>query len=356
MTTDLIGLSAEEMAREVEAMGEKPFRAKQLWHWIHNRGVCDFSEMTSLAKGLRAALAEKGYVVGRPETMKEMNSSDGTRKWLFRFADGKEIETVYIPEEDRGAVCVSTQAGCPNKCAFCRTGSQGFQRNLSAAEIVQQFAATKDSYKEWGTPPAGESRLLSNIVVMGMGEPLLNYENTKKALQIIMHPDGMAISKRRITLSTSGIAPLIPNVARDLGVKLAISLHAPTDEVRDRIMPINRKYPLSELMAACREFQAHEGRLQYITMEYVMLDGVNDSEADARELMRLVKGLAVKFNLIPFNEWEGSGFKCSPRKRIERFAEILSSKNYAAPIRSSRGKDIMAACGQLKSAAQKKEI
>lgn len=355
MTVDLTGMTREEIAAELIAFGEKPFRAKQLWHWIHNRGVTDFSQMTSLAKELRASLAQKGYVVGRPEAVRTLDSEDGTRKWLFRFGDGREVETVYIPEDDRGAVCISTQVGCPNKCAFCRTGSQGFVRNLTAAEIVQQFAAAKDSYAEWGTPPAGEPRLLSNIVVMGMGEPLLNYENTKKALKIIMDPEGMAISKRRITLSTSGVAPLIPRIADDLGVKLAVSLHAVTDEVRDKIMPINRKYPLKELMDACRKFQEREGRLQYITMEYVMLDGVNDSDADAHELMRLVKGLAVKFNLIPFNEWEGGGFKCSSRKRIDRFASILASKNYAAPVRSSRGRDIMAACGQLKSAAQKKE-
>lgn len=352
--TDLIGLSREELEAEIKKLGEKPFRAKQLWHWIYNQGKTDFSEMTSLGKDLRRKLADEGYEAGRPEIVRELNSADRTRKWLLRFKDGHEVESVYIPEDDRGAVCISTQVGCPNGCLFCHTGSQKMVRNLTAGEIAVQFMAARDSYGEWPSP-AGEPRFLSNIVVMGMGEPLLNYENVKKGLKIIMDPEGIALSRRRITLSTSGVAPLIPRIAEDLGVKLAISLHAPTNEIRDRIMPINRRYPIEELMAACRAFQAHEGRLQYITVEYVMLDGVNDSEADARELLRVVKGLAVKFNLIPFNEWPGSGFRCSPAKRIEKFARILESRNYAAPIRSSRGQDIMAACGQLKSASRRNE-
>ncbi|MGN0905259.1 MAG: 23S rRNA (adenine(2503)-C(2))-methyltransferase RlmN [Alphaproteobacteria bacterium] len=353
--TDLIGLSREELGAEIEKLGEKPFRAKQLWHWMYNQGKTDFSEMTSLGRELRRKLTDEGYEIGRPEIVRELNSADRTRKWLLRFKDGHEVESVYIPEDDRGAVCISTQVGCPNGCLFCHTGSQKMVRNLTAGEIAAQFMVARDSYGEWPSP-AAEPRFLSNIVVMGMGEPLLNYENVKKGLQIIMDPEGIALSRRRITLSTSGVAPLIPRIAEDLGVKLAISLHAPTNEIRDRIMPINRRYPIEELMAACRAFQAHEGRLQYITVEYVMLDGVNDSEADARELLRVVRGLAVKFNLIPFNEWPGSGFRCSPAKRIEKFARILESRNYAAPIRSSRGQDIMAACGQLKSASKRNEI
>ena len=347
---NLIGLSRAELQSELEKMGEKPFRAKQLWHWIYFQGKRDFEEMTSLGKPLRQKLIDSGYTLNRPEVVREQNAADRTRKWLFKFDDGQSVETVYIPEEDRGAVCLSTQVGCPNGCVFCHTGSQRFTRNLTAGEFVAQFMAARDSYGEWPSP-AGETRLLSNIVVMGMGEPLYNYENVKKALNILSDGDGVAISKRRITLSTSGVAPLIPQLARDLGVKLAVSLHAPTNEIRDKIMPINKKYPLEELMRACKEFQEIGGTRQYITMEYVMLDGVNDSDADARELMRLVKGLAVKFNLIPFNEWRGCPFKCSSGNRIRRFSALLEEHNYAAPVRQSRGQEIMAACGQLKTAA-----
>lgn len=347
---NLIGLSRPELQAELEKLGEKAFRTKQLWHWIYWQGKTDFSEMTSLGKPLREKLENSGYTLNRPQIVRELNASDKTRKWLFKFEDGQSVETVYIPEDDRGAVCLSTQVGCPNGCVFCHTGSQKMVRNLTAGEITAQFMAARDSYGEWPSP-AGEPRYLSNIVVMGMGEPLLNYENVKKALQIIMDPEGIALSRRRITLSTCGIVPVIPQVARDLGVKLAVSLHAPTNEIRDKIMPINRKYPLEELMAACREFQEIGGTRQYITMEYVMLDGINDSEADARELMRLVKGLAVKFNLIPFNEWAGCPFRCSSKTKIEKFAKILESRNYAAPVRQSRGQEIMAACGQLKTAA-----
>lgn len=346
---NLIGLSREELQQEIESLGEKPFRSKQLWHWIYWQGKTDFAEMTSLGKPLRQKLIDNGYSLHRPQVVRELTASDSTRKWLFRFDDGRDIETVYIPEEDRGAVCISTQVGCPNGCKFCHTGSQKLTRNLTAGEIVAQFMAARDSYGEWPSPSL-EPRYLSNIVVMGMGEPLLNYENTKKALKIIMDPEGIAISRRRITLSTSGVVPMIPKVAEDLDVKLAVSLHAPTNEIRDAIMPINRKYPLEELIPACKKFQEIAGTRHYITMEYVMLDGINDSEADARELMRVVKGLAVKFNLIPFNEWKGCPYKCSPMSRIVKFAKLLESHNYAAPIRVSRGQEIMAACGQLKSA------
>lgn len=344
---DLIGLSREDLLAEMTAMGEKPFRVKQIWHWLYNKGVTDFSKMSTLAKPLQARLAEK-YLISRPQVITEKNSMDGTRKWLLRFADGKEVETVYIPEEDRGAVCLSTQVGCQMGCRFCHTGTQGFQRNLTAGEIVGQFLAARDSYGEWPTP-VDETRYLSNIVVMGMGEPLNNYDELVKAMRIIMDGEGLAISKRRITVSTSGIADKIPNLAKDLGVRLAISLHAPNDTIRNQIMPINRKYPLAVLINACKEYQRLCEHRQYITMEYVMLKGINDSPENARELIQLVKGLEVKFNLIPFNPWEGCVFEPSSNNTIHKFAKILEDAYFAAPIRQSRGQDIMAACGQLKS-------
>lgn len=344
---DLIGLSREDLLAEMTAMGEKPFRVKQIWHWLYNKGVTDFSKMSTLAKPLQARLAEK-YLISRPQVITEKNSTDGTRKWLLRFADGKEVETVYIPEEDRGAVCLSTQVGCQMGCRFCHTGTQGFQRNLTAGEIVGQFLSARDSYGEWPTP-VDETRYLSNIVVMGMGEPLNNYNELVKAMRIIMDGEGLAISKRRITVSTSGIADKIPNLAKDLGVRLAISLHAPNDTIRNQIMPINRKYPLAVLINACKEYQRLCEHRQYITMEYVMLKGINDSPENARELIQLVKGLEVKFNLIPFNPWEGCVFEPSSNNTIHKFAKILEDAYFAAPIRQSRGQDIMAACGQLKS-------
>ena len=344
---DLIGLSREDLLAEMEAMGEKPFRVKQIWHWLYNKGVTDFSKMSTLAKPLQARLAEK-YLISRPQVITEKNSTDGTRKWLLRFADGKEVETIYIPEEDRGAVCLSTQVGCQMGCRFCHTGTQGFQRNLTAGEIVGQFLAARDSYGEWPTP-VDETRYLSNIVVMGMGEPLNNYDELVKAMRIIMDGEGLAISKRRITVSTSGIADKIPNLAKDLGVRLAISLHAPNDTIRNQIMPINRKYPLAVLINACKEYQRLCEHRQYITMEYVMLKGINDSPENARELIQLVKGLEVKFNLIPFNPWERCVFEPSSNNTIHKFAKILEDAYFAAPIRQSRGQDIMAACGQLKS-------
>ena len=349
---DLIGLSREELLAEMTAMGEKPFRVKQIWHWLYNKGVTDFSKMSTLAKPLQARLAEK-YLISRPQVITEKNSTDGTRKWLLRFADGKEVETVYIPEEDRGAVCLSTQVGCQMGCRFCHTGTQGFQRNLTAGEIVGQFLTARDSYGEWPTP-VDETRYLSNIVVMGMGEPLNNYDNLVTAMRIIMDGEGLAISKRRITVSTSGIADKIPNLAKDLGVRLAISLHAPNDTIRNQIMPINRKYPLAVLINACKEYQRLCEHRQYITMEYVMLKGINDSPENARELIQLVKGLEVKFNLIPFNPWDGCAFEPSSNNTIHKFAKILEDAYFAAPIRQSRGQDIMAACGQLKSLYHRK--
>ena len=346
---NLVGLARDELAAEMAAIGEKPFRATQLWHWIYNRGVTDFAAMTTLAGPLRQRLAER-YVVLRPRVAREQTSADGTRKWLLAFADGNEAETVYIPEDDRGAVCLSSQVGCTLTCQFCHTGTQLLVRNLTASEIVGQFMAARDSYGEWPSSDDG-GRLLSNIVLMGMGEPLFNYDNVAKALKIIMDGEGIAVSKRRITLSTSGVVPMIRRCGEELAVNLAISLHAVTDELRDRLMPINRKYPLTELMRALRAYPTNNARR--ITFEYVMLKDVNDSLADARELIRLIDGIPAKFNLIPFNKWPGSEFECSDRKVIERFSDELFNAGYSAPIRQPRGTDILAACGQLKSDSQR---
>lgn len=344
---ELVGLSFEDVAAELAALGEKPFRAKQLWHWIYNKGAVDFAKMSSLAKPFQAKLAEH-FTVTRPKIIAEQNSSDGTRKWLMQLADGQCVECVYIPEKDRGAVCVSTQVGCLMGCKFCHTGTQKKTRNLTAGEIVGQFMAARDSYGEWPTP-TDETRMLSNIVVMGMGEPLQNFDNLKTALAILMDGDGIAISKRKITVSTCGIADKIPALA-DWGVKLAVSLHAPNDDIRNQIMPINKKYPLAALMAACREYQRRCDRRQFITMEYVMLKGVNDSIEHAQELIRLVKGLEVKVNIIPFHPWAGCVFEPASNNAMHRFARVLEAAHIASPIRRSRGQDIMAACGQLKSA------
>lgn len=349
---ELIGLSFQDLTAEMVALGEKTFRAKQVWHWIYNRGETDFAKMTTLSKPFQAKLASL-YTITRPKIITEQNSVDKTRKWLMSFADGKEVECVYIPESDRGAVCISTQVGCAQGCRFCHTGTQKMMRNLTAGEIVGQFMTARDSYHEWPTP-TDETRYLSNIVVMGMGEPLANFENLKTALGILMDGDGISISKRKITVSTSGIAPHIPELA-DLGVKLAVSLHAPNDEIRNQIMPINRKFPLKTLIEACRAYQERSERRQFITMEYVMLKGINDQPEHAQELMKLVQGLEVKFNLIPFHPWNGAPFEPSGNNAIHRFSRILEDHYFAAPIRRTRGEDIMAACGQLKSAKGNKD-
>lgn len=349
---ELVGLAFDDLTAEMVAMGEKPFRAKQLWHWIYNKGETDFTKMTTLAKPFQARLAA-AYTVSHPKIITEQNSVDKTRKWLMEFSDGKQVECVYIPEADRGAVCISTQVGCAQGCRFCHTGTQKMMRNLTPGEIVGQFMTARDSYGEWPTP-TDETRYLSNIVVMGMGEPLANFENLKQALRILMDGDGISISKRKITVSTSGLANHISELA-DLGVKLAVSLHAPTDEIRNQIMPVNRKFPLAVLMEACREYQKRSERRQFITMEYVMLKGINDQPEHAYALMELVKGLEVKFNLIPFHYWQGAPFEPSGHNAIHRFAKILEDHYFAAPIRRSRGEDIMAACGQLKSAKGKME-
>ncbi|MEX2297616.1 MAG: 23S rRNA (adenine(2503)-C(2))-methyltransferase RlmN, partial [Dongiaceae bacterium] len=305
----------------------------------------DFDAMTTLAKELRALLADR-YVVGRPMVTVDRRSIDGTRKWLLKFDDQQEVECVHIPEEDRGALCVSSQVGCTLTCKFCHTGTQRLVRNLSAAEIVGQVMLARDALGEWPSPPDG--RQLSNIVMMGMGEPLYNYENVAKALRIVMDHEGIAISKRRITLSTAGVVPMIERAGKELGVNLAISLHAVTDEIRDMIVPINKKYPIAELMRACRDYPGLSNARR-ITFEYVMLKDVNDTPADARALIKLIEDVPAKVNLIPFNAWPGAPFECSDNATIERFSQILFDAGYAAPVRTPRGRDIMAACGQLKS-------
>ncbi len=347
---ELIGLSKTELQEHISRLGEKPFRAKQIWQWIYHKGAKSFEEMSNLSKAFRQKLTEN-FTITRPKIITEQLSKDTTRKWLLEFADGQRIETVYIPEEDCGAVCISTQVGCAVGCTFCHTGSQKLTRNLTTAEIVSQFMIARDVYGEWPTPSNGAPRLLSNIVVMGMGEPLHNAENTLKALQIITDGEGLAISKRRITLSTSGIAPKIPLVASEIGVKLAISLHASNNEIRSRIMPINKKYPIEEVMAACREYQRILTSSRYITFEYLMLKDINDSLEHARELVALMKKykIGAKFNLIAFNPWPGCGYEPSSNNRIHAFSRELEAGGYAAPIRAARGQDILAACGQLKS-------
>ena len=349
---ELVGLSFPEIQKIVADLGEKPFRAKQLWQWIYNKGVIDFDSMTTFSKPLREKLKE-AFQISHPKIVTEQTSTDKTRKWLMEFEDGAKVECVYIPEADRGAVCISTQVGCAQGCRFCHTGTQKLLRNLSAGEIVGQFMAARDSYGEWPTP-TDETRYLSNIVVMGMGEPLYNFDNLKTAVQILMDGDGISISKRKITVSTCGVADKIPALA-DLGVKLAVSLHAPNDEIRNQIMPVNKKFPLEVLMKACAEYQRKVEHRQFITMEYVMLKGINDQPAHAEELINLVKGLEVKFNLIPFHPWEGAPFEPSSNNAMHRFAKILEDHYIAAPIRRSRGEDIMAACGQLKSSHEKKK-
>jgi 23S rRNA (adenine2503-C2)-methyltransferase len=347
---NLIGLDRQALADELAAIGAPAFRTRQLWHWIYHRGATDFAAMTSLAKEFRARLAER-FVVERPTIATAQHSLDGTRKWLLRFGDGQEVETVHIPEEDRGTLCVSSQVGCTLTCKFCHTGTQRLVRNLSAAEIVGQVMTARDQLGEWPSPQDG--RLLSNIVLMGMGEPLYNYDNVAQAMKIVMDGEGIAISKRRITLSTAGVAPMIERCGRELNINLAISLHAVNDELRDRIVPINRKYPLAVLLEACRNYPGLSNARR-ITFEYVMLKDVNDSPAEARELVRLLKGIPAKVNLIPFNPWPGAPFECSTEASIKRFSDIVFDAGYASPVRTPRGQDIMAACGQLKSASIKK--
>ena len=348
--TNLVGLSREALTETFKALGEKSFRAKQVWQWMYHKGARDFASMTDLSKDLRANL-ENHCVISRPTVAREQTSTDGTRKWLVQFDDGQKAETVFIPEEDRGAVCVSSQVGCTLTCRFCHTGTQRLVRNLTSAEIVGQFMLARDSYGEWPTPN-DERRLLSNIVMMGMGEPLYNFDNVATALKIVMADDGIALGKRRITLSTSGVVPEFHRCGAELGVNLAISLHAPDDDTRSVIMPINKKYPLKELMQACRDYPG-ASNARRITFEYVMLKGLNDTPAHARALIKLIKDIPCKFNLIPFNPWPGTPYECSDAATVDTFAQILWDAGFSAPIRTPRGRDILAACGQLKTDSER---
>ena len=347
---NLVGLSRDELARLFEGFGLPAFRARQVWHWIYHRGATGFDRMTTLAKPLRAELDARCAIV-RPVIVNQQLSADRTRKWLLRPPGGGEVETVHIPEEDRGALCVSSQVGCALSCTFCHTGTQPLVRNLSAGDIVGQVLVARDAYDEWPTPQDG--RMISNVVMMGMGEPLLNYDNVAKALTIIMDHEGLSISRRRITLSTAGYVPMIERCGAELGVNLAVSLHAVDDGLRDELVPLNRQFPIAELLAACRDYPAGSNARR-ITFEYVMLDGVNDTPADARELVRLLHGIPAKVNLIPFNPWPGAPYACSPDAAIERFAAIVNRAGYSAPVRVPRGRDILAACGQLKSATERR--
>ena len=346
---DLVGLDREALAAAVAALGEPAFRARQLWSWIYRRGVTDFAAMSDMSKDLRVRLAE-AFVLGRPAVAREQRSADGTRKWLLGLADRREVEAVFIPEADRGTLCVSSQVGCTLTCRFCHTGTQRLVRNLSAAEIVGQIMLARDALDDWRGP--SQDRSLTNLVLMGMGEPLYNFDAVAKAMRIALDGDGLGLSRRRITLSTAGVVPMMQRCGAELGVNLAVSLHAVTDELRDQIVPLNKKYPLHELIQACRDYPGLNNARR-ITFEYVMLQGVNDSPADARELIRLIRGIPAKLNLIPFNPWLGAPYECSPPEAIDRFAAIVMAAGYPSPVRSPRGRDIMAACGQLKSASER---
>ena len=346
---DILGLTAEELETTIRAEGLPAFRARQIWRWVWRHGVSRFEDMTDLARPVREQLSA-GFMVSRPRVSRRMQSTDGTVKWLLRFPDGNEAETVYIPEDDRGTLCISSQVGCTLTCTFCHTGTQKLVRNLTVAEITGQILLAMDELGDW---PAGKpERRLTNIVLMGMGEPLFNYDNVARAMSIAMSGEGVGLSKRRITLSTSGVVPEIDRCGSDLGVNLAISLHAVRDDLRDVLVPINRKYPLETLIEACRNYPSLSNARR-ITWEYVMLDGVNDSDEDARALIRLIRGIPSKINLIPFNPWPGTEYTCSSPERIERFASIVLKAGYASPVRTPRGSDILAACGQLKSASER---
>jgi 23S rRNA (adenine2503-C2)-methyltransferase len=361
----LVGLSRAEIADCLGAIGVAPaqrkMRAQQLWHWIYVRGAQSFDAMSNVSKDLRARLAER-FTLARPEVVVEQISSDGTRKWLLRLPGEHpgerphEVECVYIPETDRGTLCVSSQVGCTLTCAFCHTGTQRLVRNLTPGEIVGQVMVARDRLHDWAdrdTPSGG--RLVTNIVMMGMGEPLYNFEAVRDALLIVSDNEGIGISKRRITLSTSGVVPNIARTGAEIGVSLAISLHAVRDELRDELVPINRKYPIAELLEACRNYPG-ASNARRITFEYVMLKGVNASLDDARRLVKLLKGIPAKINLIPFNPWPGTNYQCSDWETIEKFADYINNAGYASPIRTPRGRDILAACGQLKSETEKLSV
>ena len=361
----LVGLSRVALADALGIVGvperQRRMRVQQIWHWLYVRGVESFDAMTTLSKELRAELAEH-YTLARPEIAAEQISVDGTRKWLLRLpgevADRpNDVECVYIPETDRGTLCVSSQVGCTLSCSFCHTGTQRLVRNLTPGEIVGQIVLARDRLNDWqrAAAPAGtepEKRLVSNVVMMGMGEPLYNFEAVRDALGVVADGDGLSISKRRITLSTSGVVPNIVRAGDEIGAMLAVSLHAVTDELRNELVPLNRKYPLRDLLEACRNYPGLSNARR-ITFEYVMLKGVNDSLADARALVRLIKGIPAKINLIPFNPWPGTKHECSDWDQIEKFSEIIFTAGYASPVRTPRGRDILAACGQLKSETEK---
>ncbi|ALA17538.1 23S rRNA (adenine(2503)-C2)-methyltransferase [Chelatococcus sp. CO-6] len=365
----LVGMTRQELRDSLAALDiperELRMRVGQLWHWIYLRGARDFDVMTTIGKGLRARLAD-AYTLARPEVVTEQVSRDGTRKWLMRmpstgpFDKGAEIECVYIPEVDRGTLCVSSQVGCTLNCSFCHTGTQKLVRNLTSAEIVAQVMVARDRLGDWPdeSPPEGAfvpsdgGRFVTNIVLMGMGEPLYNFDNVKAAMDVVCDNEGLGIGRRRITLSTSGVVPMIARAGEEIGCMLAISLHAVRDDLRDVLVPLNKKYPIAELLEACRTYPG-VSNAKRITFEYVMLKGVNDSEADARALVRLLKGIPAKINLIPFNPWPGTQYECSDWETIERFSQIVFDAGYASPVRTPRGRDILAACGQLKSETEK---
>ncbi|MBL4603182.1 MAG: 23S rRNA (adenine(2503)-C(2))-methyltransferase RlmN [Emcibacteraceae bacterium] len=351
----LIGLTHKEVAEKLREIGipEKQcrMRAQQIWHWIYFRGAKSFDEMKNISKEMRNKFAEH-FDVGRPEIIEALISKDGTRKWLMKFPDRQEVETVFIPEADRGTLCISSQVGCTLTCKFCHTGTQRLVRNLSPTEIVMQLLVARDYLGEWPSP--SEGRLVSTIVLMGMGEPLYNFENVKKAMQIVMDDNGINLSRRRITLSTSGVVPEIYRCGEELGVNLAISLHAVDDETRSEIMPINKKYPIDELLTACKNYGGIKNSRK-ITFEYILLKGINDSDEDAFKLVKLIKDYKIhaKVNLIPFNPWPGSSYERPGKERISKFSKIIFDQGISAPIRTTRGEDILAACGQLKSESEK---
>ena len=356
----LIGLSRTELADRLGEIGVAPaqrkMRVQQLWHWLYFRGAQSFDDMTSISKGIRAELAQH-FTVDRPEVVAEQISNDGTRKWLLRLPSGDsvqkahEVECVYIPETDRGTLCVSSQVGCTLNCAFCHTGTQRLVRNLTAGEIVGQVMVARDRLNDWADREDG-TRRVTNIVMMGMGEPLYNFDAVRDALLIVGDNEGIGISRRRITLSTSGVVPNIVRAGEEIGVMLAISLHAVRDELRNELVPLNRKYPIKELLQACRDYPG-ASNARRITFEYVMLKGVNDSLDDAKLLVKLLKGIHAKINLIPFNPWPGTAYECSDWDQIEKFSEYIFNAGYSSPVRTPRGRDILAACGQLKSETEK---
>ena len=354
---NIVGLTRSSLRNALIESGtpekQANMRVGQIWQWIYEKGERDFSNMTNLAKPYRVAL-QKNFVISVPQIISKNISQDGTRKYLLRIDGGHEVETVYIPEENRGTLCISSQVGCTLTCSFCHTGTQRLVRNLTSSEIVGQILVARDDLDEWPTQgiPKTEPRLVSNVVLMGMGEPLYNFDNVRDAMKIAMDPEGIALSRRRITLSTSGVVPEIATTAEEIGCQLAISFHATTDEVRDKLVPINKKWNISNLLETLKNYPKVSNS-ERITFEYVMLKDINDTDEDAHRLVKLIKGIPAKINLIPFNEWPGSPFERSDWKQIESFAEIIYRAGYASPIRKPRGEDIMAACGQLKSATEK---